>query len=149
MMVRIALETELAFRDYARLPPDCLEPIPGSLPSAVACAASNLAADVRAAAIIIFTQSGRTARLVSRCRPDILILAYTPVEKTRRQLALCRGVLPVLGESVASTDKMIAVALKSSLQTGMVKKGQTVVITAGAPINRQGTTNLIKTEVVK
>ena len=45
-------------------------PIPGSLPSAVACAASNLAADVRAAAIITFTQSGRTARLVSRCRPE-------------------------------------------------------------------------------
>ena len=149
MMVRIARETEPAARDYAQLQPDCLEPIPGSLPSAVACAASNLAADVRAAAIITCTQSGRTARLVSRCRPDILILAYTPVEKTRRQLALCRGVLPVLGEAVASTDKMIALALKSSLRTGLVKKGQTVVVTAGVPINRQGTTNLIKAEVVK
>ena len=149
MMSGIARETELASREYAVLLPDCLEPIPGSLPSAVACAASSLAADVRAAAIITFTQSGSTARLVSRCRPDIPILAHTPVEKTKRQLALCRGVLPVLGEKMSSTDRMIDVAMKSALRTGIVKKGQTVVITAGVPMNRQGTTNLIKAEVVK
>jgi pyruvate kinase len=149
MMARIAYEAELSYRDTAGPKPGFLEPIPGSLPSAVACAASNLAADIGAAAIITFTQSGSTARLVSRCRPDILILAHTPVEKTRRQLTLCRGVLPVLGEDISSTDKMIAAAMKSALGTGLVKKGQTVVITAGVPINRPGTTNLIKAEVVK
>jgi pyruvate kinase len=149
MMARIAREAELSFQGRAGMRPGFFEPIPGSLPSAVACAASNLASDIGAAAIITFTQSGSTARLVSRCRPDILILAHTPVEKTRRQLALCRGVLPVLGERMSSTDKMVAAALKSALRTGLVRKGQTVVITAGVPINRPGTTNLIKAEVVK
>lgn len=149
MMVRIAREAELASPSCAGPQPNCLEPIPGSLPSAVACAASSLATDIHAAAIITFTQSGSTARLVSRCRPNILILAHTPMEKTRRQLALCRGVLPILGEDIATTDKMIDAAMRSAQRTGLVKKGQTVVITAGVPINRPGTTNLIKAEVVK
>jgi pyruvate kinase len=77
------------------------------------------------------------------------ILAQTPLEETRRQLALCRGVLPVLGARIASSDKIVEAALRSALKTGLVKKGQTVVITAGIPINRPGTTNLIKVEAVK
>ncbi len=149
MMARIAREAEQPSPIPGGAQSGDLEPIAGSLPSAVACAASNLAADVGAAAIITFTQSGSTARLVSRCRPDMLILAHTPVQKTRRQLALCRGVLPVLGEKMASTDEMISAAIKSALRTGLVKKGQTVVITAGVPIGRHGTTNLIKAEVVR
>ncbi|MFO7733957.1 MAG: pyruvate kinase [Candidatus Aminicenantes bacterium] len=148
-MVRIAREAE-------RIPSSCdgprpgrLDPVPGSLPGAVACAAARLADAVGAAAIVTFTRSGSTARLVSRCRPDVLILAHTPEEKTRRQLALCWGVLPVLGENLSRTDEMVAAALKAAERTGLVKKGQTVVITAGVPTGVPGTTNLIKAEVVK
>jgi pyruvate kinase len=148
-MVRIAQEAERSSWDFAQRQIHNLKPIPGSIPSAVACAAANLATDIQAAAIITFTQSGSTARMVSRFRPGIVILAHTPVEKTSRQLALSWGVLPILGKNISSTDRMIAEALKSALGTGMVKKGQTVVITAGVPINRPGTTNLIKAEVVK
>ena len=148
MMVRIAREAEREPSFSGDASPGAQAPIPGSLPAAVACAASSLAADVGAAAIITFTQSGSTARLVSRCRPVVPILAHTPTERTRRRLALCWGVLPILGERMDSTDEMIAAALRSALKTGLVKKGQTVVITAGVPTGVPGTTNLIKAEVV-
>ncbi len=147
MMSRIAREAENTPDAGSRF--ECIDPIPDSLPSAVACAAANLAASVGAAAIITITQSGSTARLVSRCRPDEVILAHTPAEKTRRQLALCRGVLPVLGSAAAGSDKTIDAALRSALKTGLIARGQTVVITAGIPINRPGTTNLIKIERVR
>jgi len=149
MMVRIAAEAE-------RMPsfidgpfPDAPGPIPGSLPGAVARAASSLAADVGAAAIITCTHSGSAARFVSRCRPDVPILALTPSERTRRELALCWGVLPILGENRAGTDDMIAAALRSALKTGLVKKGQTVVVTAGVPTGQPGQLNLIKAEIVR
>ena len=150
MMDAIARETERASRrpdgDGPRR--DGPGPIPGSLPGAVARAASSLAAEVGAAAIITFTQSGSTARLVSRCRPDVPVLAYTPSERTRRQLALCWGVYPIVGANRAGTDGMIAAALRAALSSGLVWKGQTVVITAGVPPGRPGTTNLIKVEKV-
>ena len=149
VMARIAREAE-------RIPPSCdgprpgmLGPVPGSLPGAVACAAARLAADVGAAAIVTFTRSGSTARLVSRCRPEVPILAHTPDDRTRRQLALCWGVMAVLGEDLGRTDEMVAAALKAAKRAGLVRKGQTVVITAGVPTGVPGTTNLIKAEVVR
>ncbi|MBN2198978.1 MAG: pyruvate kinase [Candidatus Aminicenantes bacterium] len=150
MMVRIAREAERRSPDAAgQRPEDVPGPIPGSLPCAVACAATRLAADIGAAAVITFTQSGGTARLVSRCRPEVPILAHTPLEKKRRQLALSWGVIPVLGKKMAATDEMIAAALKAALKTGLVRINQTVVITAGVPPGVPGTTNLIKVERVK
>ncbi|MBM3304926.1 MAG: pyruvate kinase [Candidatus Aminicenantes bacterium] len=149
MMVRIAREAERIPSTCDGPRPEGLEPVPGSLPGAVACAAARLAADVGAAAIVTFTRSGSTARLVSRCRPEVPILAHTPEEKTRRQLSLCWGVLPVLGESLDRTDEMVAAAMKAAKKAGLVRKGQTVVITAGVPTGVPGTTNLIKAEIVK
>ncbi len=149
MMARIAREAESEPASWAGPQGDPLEPIPGSLPSAVAAAASRLAADVGAAAIVTFTQSGGTARLVSRCRPGVPILALTPFDATRRRLSLCRGVFPFLAGRLGSTDAMIAAALKCALSTGLVKKGQTVIITAGAPLHKPGTTNLIKAETAR
>ena len=149
MMARIAREAETLASTDEGLRPGGLGPVPGSLPGAVACAAARLAADVGAAAIVTFTRSGSTARLVSRCRPVVPILAHTPEESTRRQLALCWGVLPVLGRSLARTDEMVAAAVAAARRAGLVRKGQTVVITAGVPTGVPGTTNLIKAEVVK
>jgi pyruvate kinase len=148
MMARIAREAE----SMPELLPDgrgaIPGPIPGSLPSAVACAASRLAADIEAAAIITLTRSGTTARLVSRCRPDVFILGCAPEEGLRRQLTLSWGVVPIPGRESGSTDEMIAAALKAASKTGLVKKGQRVVVTAGVPPGRPGTTNLIKTEII-
>ena len=120
-----------------------------SLPEAVGCAACNLAESIYASSIITFTQTGSTARLVAKYRPRRPVLAMTPLEKTYRRLGLIWGVVPFLSESMKNTDEMIDRAFKIALQSGLVKRGQRVVITAGVPIGVPGTTNLIKAEVLK
>jgi pyruvate kinase len=120
-----------------------------SLPEAVGCAACNLAESINASSIITFTQTGSTARLVAKCRPRRPVLAMTPLEKTYRRLELVWGVVPFLSETMKNTDEMIDRALKTALQSGIVERGQIVVITAGVPVGVPGTTNLIKAEVLK
>ncbi len=115
-------------------------------PEAVGQAACHLARDVNAAAIVTFTQSGSTARLVAKHRPRHTILAPTPLEETYRRLSLVWGVVPILSESMANTDEMISKALSAALESGLVHRGQRVVITAGAPVGVRGTTNLIKVD---
>ncbi|NIM90770.1 MAG: pyruvate kinase [Candidatus Aminicenantes bacterium] len=120
-----------------------------SIPEAVGQAACKLAEGLNAASIITFTQFGSTARLVAKYRPQQPILAPTPLEKTYRSLALIWGVKPVLGESIKDTDEIVDRAFQAALKSGLVKKGQRVVITAGAPVGVPGTTNLIRAEVLK
>jgi pyruvate kinase len=120
-----------------------------SLPEAVSYAACNLAESINASSIITFTQTGSTARLVAKCRPRRPILAMTPLEKTYRRLGLIWGVVPFLSETMKDTDEMIDRAFKIALQSGIVKHGQIVVITAGVPAGVPGTTNLIKAEVLR
>jgi pyruvate kinase len=120
-----------------------------SLPEAVGCAACNLAESINASCIITFTQTGSTARLVAKCRPRRPILAMTPLEKTYCRLELVWGVVPFLSETMKDTDEMIDRAIKIALQSGIVKRGQIVVITAGVPVGVPGTTNLIKAEVLR
>ncbi len=115
-------------------------------PEAVGQASCHLARDVNAAAIVTFTQSGSTARLVAKHRPRHTILAPTPLEETYRRLSLVWGVVPILSESMANTDEMISKALSAALESGLVHRGQRVVITAGAPVGVRGTTNLIKVD---
>jgi pyruvate kinase len=73
----------------------------------------------------------------------------TPLEETYRCLALVWGVVPFLSETMKDTDEMIDRAFKVALHSGIVKRGQIVVITAGSPVGVPGTTNLIKAEVLK
>ena len=119
------------------------------LPEAVGHAACNLAESINASSIIIFTQTGSTARLVAKYRPRRPILAMTPLEKTYQRLELIWGVVPFLSKRMKNTDEMIDKAFKIALESGLVKRGQRVVITAGVPIDIPGTTNLIKVEVLK
>jgi pyruvate kinase len=148
MMVRIAQDAEsgFPFNTWSARMEDKKEK---TIPEAVSCAACNLAESIKAASILTFTHSGSTARLVSKYRPRHLILAPTPLEKTYRRLALIWGVVPILSESQKNTDAMIDRALKAALNSGVVKRGQKVVITAGVPVGIPGTTNLIKAEVLK
>ena len=110
--------------------------------------ACGLAEHIEAAAITAFTQSGSTARLVSKYRPRCLILAPTPLEETYRRLTMVWGVVPVLSESAANTDKMIERAFRQARDSGLVQKGQRVVITAGVPLGVPGATNLIKVDTL-
>jgi pyruvate kinase len=115
-----------------------------ALPEAVARAACSLAADIDAAAIVAYTQSGGTARRVAQYRPRSPILAPTPHAETYRRLALVWGVTPLLTSSQPSTDELIDGALGAALATGRVQRGQPVVVTAGIPVGRPGMTNLIE-----
>jgi len=111
---------------------------------AVAHAACRLAADVGAAAIITCTQSGSTTRLVAKYRPRQPVFGMTPAAETLRRLALSWGVLPVMIKASDSQDALEAEAIRLAVESGHVKPGETVVITAGLPLHVTGTTNTIK-----
>jgi len=120
-----------------------------SIPEAVGQAACKLAESINAACIIAFTQSGSTAQLVSKYRPRRSILAPTPLERTYRRLALNWGVIPLLCEGSDNIDEMMKTTFQAVLESGLVKRGQKVVVTAGHPVGVPGTTNLVKAEVLK
>ena len=81
--------------------------------------------------IITPTESGSTARMVSKYRPKAPIVAVTSHEKVRNQLNLVWGVYPQLGSQASSTDEMLDISVSAALQSDIVKYGDTVVITAG------------------
>jgi pyruvate kinase len=106
-------------------------------------AVRELAQDRNVAAIAVFTMSGRTALFVSKTRPGVPILAFTPEMRTYNRLELCWGVTPFLVPHSSTFDKMLAdvdVALKGS---GVVKPGQQVALTCGYPVATISPTNLV------
>lgn len=111
---------------------------------AISQAVANSAFELNAKAIITATESGYTARMVAKYRPRCPIIAVTPTEQVMRRLALVWGVIPVQGEVVASTDAMFHMAIERSKSTGLLFPEDLVIITAGIPAGRSGTTNLIK-----
>ncbi|MCF2662847.1 pyruvate kinase [Pseudoflavonifractor phocaeensis] len=106
------------------------------------------AMDLNARAILAATSSGRTARMICRFRPACPVAALTMQEKVRRQLAICWGVIPFLTGEVNSTDRIFSLSAEVARKEGLVKNGDTVVITAGVPLGRSGSTNLIKAQVI-
>ncbi len=119
-----------------------------SITDAIGLAVANAALDLDAAAIITATESGHTARMVSKYRPKAPIVAVTPHESVVRRLALVNGVYPIIGESAETTDEMLEISVRESLQAGLVRHGDLVVITAGVPVRETGTTNLMKIHVI-
>ena len=111
---------------------------------AISQAVANSALDLNAKAIITSTESGYTARMVSKYRPKSPIIAVTPIEPVMRRLALTWGVIPVIGTPAETTDEMFDIAVRGGIDSGIVKLGDTVIITAGVPVGRSGSTNLIK-----
>ncbi|MFD1179672.1 pyruvate kinase [Paenibacillus puldeungensis] len=111
---------------------------------AISQAVANSALELNAKAIITSTETGYTARMVSKYRPKAPIIAVTTEEQTLRRLALNWGVTPVKGNIAATTDEMFDKAMKGGLDSGLVKEGDLVVITAGVPLGRSGSTNLVK-----
>ncbi|AIQ12184.1 pyruvate kinase [Paenibacillus durus] len=106
------------------------------------------ALDLSAKAIISSTVSGHTARVVSKYRPVSPIIAVTTQERTMRQLALVWGVTPVKGSPASSTDELLETAVQGGKDSGVVKAGDLVVITAGIPLGHSGSTNLVKVEQI-
>ena len=111
---------------------------------AVAIAACEPAEDLNASALVTCTQSGSTTRRVARCKPPKPILAPTPDADTYHRLALIWGAVPLKIDAVKNDEEMIRQMRKAIAATGLLKAGQTVVVTAGVPLNIPGTTNMIK-----
>lgn len=119
------------------------------LPRAISRAASFLAEEVGATVIITPTESGSTARWVSKLRPRQPILALSRHLSTIRGLNLCWGVYPVLVSDWRDTDDMLERAKRIPKELEMASTGEKIIIIAGVPISIPGTTNLIKVETVE
>lgn len=109
---------------------------------------AHTALNLNAGAIITPTESGHTARMISKYRPKAPIIAVTSNEGVSRRLALVWGVYPQMGPKAETTDDMLQTAIDQSLESGIVSHGDLVVITAGVPVGEIGTTNLMKIHVL-
>lgn len=117
---------------------------------AISYATCATAQGLGATTIITSTESGHTAKMVSKYRPKAAIVAVTPHQRVLRKLALIWGVQPVLVGVRNNTDEMMSTAVEAALNVnaGIVKGGDLVVITAGVPIGVRGTTNLIRVHTI-
>jgi pyruvate kinase len=143
VMAKVAADIEPLF-DHEGWNAKLKDAVRLSFEAAVAHAAVEMATDIGAAAILTCTTGGSTTRLVARYRPRQPLLAMTPHPKTAMRLALTFGAVPVLMPETDSAEDLERRAIGAALQNGYVKPGQSVVITAGLPFNRAGTTNIIK-----
>jgi pyruvate kinase len=141
-MAKIAAESEDSIRRKGYVDPPH-QPQPSNA-EILADAAHHSARDSGAAAIVVFSSRGSSARLVSRYRPPVGVFAITPHDTTARQLSVSYGVTPLLAPDVSSTDEMLSQMDKVLIEGGYLQKGQLVVFVAGQPVGRPGTTNLMK-----
>ncbi|MEV8564157.1 pyruvate kinase [Streptomyces sp. NPDC051322] len=126
------------------LPPLTERNKPRTQGGAVARAAAEMGDFLGAKLLVAFTQSGDTAKRLSRYRSPIPLLAFTPDPATRAQLNVTWGVETYLGPQVDSTDEMVAQVDEQLLKAGRCRQGDIVVITAGSPPGVAGTTNLVR-----
>jgi len=148
VMMKIALNTE-ATLPYTKILQDKGADLLPQTDDAIAYAACHTAHQLKAAAIVAFTSSGSTARRVAKYRPGIPILAATPSTKQRRRLLLSWGVYPYEIIDPPSVLDLFAEGTKVSKESGVAKKGDLIVITAGLPLAVRGTTNMLKVETIE
>jgi pyruvate kinase len=116
----------------------------GDFPLAICEAAAHAAATLGARAVACFTETGTTARMLAKYRPPVPIIAFTPYEETARGLRLAWGVHPIRITSHKTTDEMILQADKDFTASGLVEKGDIIVMTLGAQVALHGSTDLLK-----
>ena len=146
-MVGIVTETESAIDYWKQFQKQRVLPA-SNINDAITHTCCLTAKDLNAKAILTATNSGRSARMICRFRPACPIAALTMHEKVRRQLNISWGVTPYLTGEVNSTDRIFSLSAQVALKEGLVQNGDTVVITAGVPLGKSGSTNLIKAQVI-
>eukprot|EP01088_Endostelium_zonatum_P008642 TRINITY_DN21801_c0_g1_i1.p1 TRINITY_DN21801_c0_g1~~TRINITY_DN21801_c0_g1_i1.p1 ORF type:complete len:502 (+),score=111.53 TRINITY_DN21801_c0_g1_i1:39-1544(+) len=119
---------------------------PTTLPHSIASSAVKTQWDIEAGLIICLTDTGNTARLVSKYRPSCPILVVTSSERVARQILISRGCVPYLIESMKGTDAVVAKAKEYAKSTGLLNAGDKVVITSGVLEAVSGSTNIMKVE---
>lgn len=148
-MLEIVTEAEASIDYWKRFQKQLVITTSNNINDAITHTCCLTARDLNASAILTATSSGRTARMICRFRPACPVAALTMQEKTRRQLAICWGVVPFLTGEVNSTDRIFSLTSEVAVKEGLVQPGDTVVITAGVPLGKSGSTNLIKAQVVE
>ncbi len=144
MMSRIIGEIENSTEDGWRAERRSYKIVPATATEAICEAAAHASVALDARAIACFTESGGTARLLSKFRPPVPIVAFTPDEDVLRQLKLAWGVQPRLVERSEMTDQLLTRVDGFFLKTGDAAEGDLVVVTLGAPVASHGSTNLLK-----
>ena len=112
----------------------------------ISYSACHTADSLRAVAIVAFTQSGSTARRVSKYRPRVPILAITPSDLISGRLLLYWGIYPFQMGPASTVDELFSSGAKLAKELGLAKPGDLIVITGGVPTGVAGTTNLLKVE---
>ncbi len=146
-MARIALSAESDINYGKRFKEREEEGTP-DVTNAISHATCTSAHDLGAAAIITVTKSGRTAKMISKYRPDCPIICCTTDETVCRQLSLSWGVTPLMIGEAENTDDLFELAVQAGEDAGLLHDGELVVMTAGVPLGISGTTNLMKVHVV-
>lgn len=147
MMNRIAMKVEssLMYKEQVNHTSSRQMTITAAMGQAVTKTAHTL----NATAILTPTESGYTARVVSKYRPSCPIIAVTPREDTLKRLALVWGVHPILFDGADNTDEMMGKSIQAAMKKKVIKQGDLIVITAGVPVRETGTTNMMKVHVVR
>ena len=143
-MARICLEVEEGTLGSRGSHPVAFLGDENKVASAVAQAATEIAANIRARTIVAFTETGNTARLISKYRPSQRVVAFTPNPVTRRRMAMMWGVHPHSFQRRDFTDDEIVSAAAILAAEGIADRGETVVMVAGVPPNIRASTNMVK-----
>ena len=112
--------------------------------NAISHATCTTAMDLKAAAIITVTMSGFTAEMIARYKPNCPIIACSVDERVCRQVNMLWGVRPLLIDKKETAEELFKEGVRKAMEAGYVKKGDTVVITAGVPLGISGKTNMIR-----
>lgn len=143
MMAKIAVQAEEADLTHRQLMRR-KKAVAGSFSQAVAFASYAASEELHSKAIVVFSQSGSTAKLVSKLRPPTPIVAFTPLEETKRRLSLVWGVQPFCIEFGGHTDEMVCRGESALLNYGLAELGDTIVVVSGTKVGMRGATNMMK-----
>lgn len=142
-MARIAERTEKDI-DYSGRMKKANQDIQTDITTAISHATCTTAADLKAAVIITVTMSGFTAGMISRFKPECPIIGCSVNPRVCRQLNLSWGVQPLLIEKEETADDLFEEATRQAKKAGLIKDGDIVVLTAGVPLGKAGTTNMLR-----
>jgi pyruvate kinase len=149
MMSRIVEAAESAMRQsFPRIGSGEPIKVPAEFPDVTCGVACRAAREAGCSLIVAFTLTGNTARLVSRYRPSVPIIAFSPNQEVRRRLSLLWGVMPRVLEPVQETEEMVRRVEEELLARGLAKRGERVVIVFGAPVGQAGKINSLRLHTI-
>ncbi len=148
MMVRIINKTEQAL-DYKEILSKKFTVKQHTITEAISFAACEISSVLSAKAIITATQSGSTAKQISKNRPESMIIGASPFECVVRQLMMSWGVIPVKTRLTDNIDDMISESIGVSRKSKLISEGDKVIVTGGILVNRAGSTNFINVKEVE